>query len=114
MEDPPNSLQREEVNNNDLGRRQEGTSDHHQCWSQFLVGFIHPVWWHAPDDGRLCMAVAVAEAVQVATQVGALCPSKPACCATSTLHSSSMQNRVCDKQRSLEGGVVIHAVFVTR
>ena len=56
---PPNSLQREEVNNNDLGRRspwlgrrQEGTSDHHQCWSQFLVGFIHPVRWHPPDDGR--------------------------------------------------------------
>ena len=58
---PPNSLQREEVNNNDLGRRspwwgrrQEGTSDHHQCWSQFLVGFIHPVRWHPPDDGRHC------------------------------------------------------------
>ena len=62
---PPNSLQREEVNNNDLGRRspwwgrrQEGTSDHHQCWSQFLVGFIHPVRWHPPDDGRLCLAAA--------------------------------------------------------
>ena len=55
---PPNSLQREEVNNNDLGRRspwwgrrQEGTSDHHQCWSQFLVGFIHPVRWHPPEKG---------------------------------------------------------------
>ena len=59
MEVPPNSLQREEVNNNDLGRwspwwggRQEGTSDLQHSWSQFLVGFIHPVRWHPPDDGR--------------------------------------------------------------
>ena len=43
MEVPPNSLQREEVNNNDLGRwspwwggRQEGTSDLQHSWSQFL------------------------------------------------------------------------------
>ena len=61
VEDPPNSLKEEEVNISDLGRRspwwgrrQEGTSDHHQCWSQFLVGFIHPVRWHPPDDGRHC------------------------------------------------------------
>ena len=43
----------------DLGRRspwwrgrQEGAGHHHYCWSQFLAGFIHPVWWHPPDDGR--------------------------------------------------------------
>ena len=30
----------------------EGASDHQQCWSQFLAGFIHPVRWHPPDDGR--------------------------------------------------------------
>ena len=23
-------------------------------WSQFLVGFIYPVRWHPPDDGRQC------------------------------------------------------------
>ena len=49
------------------GWRKEGTSDHHHCWSQFLAGFIHPVWWHPPDDGRLCRVVAVAEAEQFAT-----------------------------------------------
>ena len=54
-------------------RRQEGTSDHHQSWSQFLVGFIHPVWWHPPDDGRLRQAVADAEQPQVGTH-----PSQPA------------------------------------
>ena len=26
-----------------VGWRKEGASDHQQCWSQFLVGFIHPV-----------------------------------------------------------------------
>ena len=25
-----------------------------------MVGFIHPVWWHPPDDGRLGMVVAEA------------------------------------------------------
>ena len=67
MEVPPDSLQREEVSKNDLGRRspwwggrKEGTSDLKHSWSQFLVGFIHPVWWHPPDDGRLSMVVAVA------------------------------------------------------
>ena len=45
------------------GWRKEGTSDHHQCWSQFLVGFIHQVWWHPPDDGRLCVVVAEPEQV---------------------------------------------------
>ena len=61
MEVPPDSLQREEVSKNDLGRRspwwggrKEGTSDLKHSWSQFLVGFIHPVRWHPPDDGRLC------------------------------------------------------------
>ena len=61
MEVPPDSLQREEVSKNDLGRRspwwgrrKEGTSDLKHSWSQFLVGFIHPVWWNPPDDGRLC------------------------------------------------------------
>ena len=65
MEVPPDSLQREEVSKNDLGRRspwwgrrKEGTSDLKHSWSQFLVGFIHPVWWHPPDDGRLCTPVA--------------------------------------------------------
>ena len=66
-EDPPNFLLKG-GQTIDLGRRspwwggrQEGTSDNHnQCWSQFLVGFIHPVWWHPPDDGRQCMVVAVA------------------------------------------------------
>ena len=43
-----------------MGWRKEGASDHYQCWSQFLVGFIHPVWWHPPDDGRLGMVVAEA------------------------------------------------------
>ena len=33
-----------------------------------MVGFIHPVRWHPPDDGRQCMVVAMAE--QLATQVG--------------------------------------------
>ena len=42
-----------------VGWRKEGASDHHQSWSQFLVGFIRPVWWHPPDDGRQCMVVAV-------------------------------------------------------
>ena len=42
-----------------VGWRKEGASDHHQSWSQFLVGFIHPVWWHPPDDGRQCMVVAI-------------------------------------------------------
>ena len=28
-----------------VGWRKEGASDHHQSWSQFLVGFFHPVWW---------------------------------------------------------------------
>ena len=63
MEVPPDSLQREEVSKNDLGRRspwwgrrKEGTSDLKHSWSQFLVGFIHPVWWHPPDDGRLCQS----------------------------------------------------------
>ena len=32
------------------------------------MGFIHPVRWHPPDDGRQCMVVAMAE--QLATQVG--------------------------------------------
>ena len=48
-----------------VGWRKEGASDHHQSWSQFLVGFIHPVWWHPPDDGRLRQAVADAEQPQV-------------------------------------------------
>ena len=26
-----------------------------------MVGFIHPVWWHPPDDGRQCLVVAAAE-----------------------------------------------------
>ena len=43
-----------------VGWRKEGASYHHQSWSQFLVGFIHPVWWHPPDDGRLGMVVAEA------------------------------------------------------
>ena len=38
------------------GGRKEGTSDLKHSWSQFLVGFIHPVWWHPPDDGRLCQS----------------------------------------------------------
>ena len=42
-----------------MGWRKEGASYHHQSWSQFLVGFIRPVWWHPPDDGRQCMVVAV-------------------------------------------------------
>ena len=39
-----------------VGRRQEGASDHHclHCWSLFLVGFLHPVRWHPPDNGRQC------------------------------------------------------------
>ena len=39
-----------------VGRRQEGASDHHRqhCWSLFLVGFLHPVRWHPPDNGRQC------------------------------------------------------------
>ena len=41
-----------------VGWRKEEAIDHQQCWSQFLVGFIHPVWWHPPDDGRLRQAVA--------------------------------------------------------
>ena len=56
---PPNSLQREEVNNNDLGRpipwwggRKEGTSGLNHCRSLFLVGFYHPVRCHPPDYGR--------------------------------------------------------------
>ena len=72
MEVPPNSLQREEVNNIDLGRRspwwgrrQEGTSDHHQSWIQFLC----------PADAGWC-------------------PSKPSCCATTSLQSSSLLNSV--------------------
>ena len=65
MEDPPNhqTLKRG-GHNNDLGRRipwwrgrQEGAGHHHCCWSQFLAGFIHPVWWHPPDDGRQCIVV---------------------------------------------------------
>ena len=43
-----------------VGWRKEGAIDHQQCWSQFLVGFIHPVWWHPPVDGRLGMVVAEA------------------------------------------------------
>ena len=45
-EDPPNSLEREGVIKNDLGRRspwwggrKEGTSDLQHSWSQLLVGF---------------------------------------------------------------------------
>ena len=41
-----------------VGWRKEGAINHQQCWSQFLVGFIHPVRWHPPDDGRLCLAAA--------------------------------------------------------
>ena len=39
-----------------VGRRQEGASDHHRqhCWSLFLVGFLHPVRWHPPDNDRQC------------------------------------------------------------
>ena len=66
-EDPTNSLEREGVIKNDLGwrspwwgGRKEGTSNLKHSWSQFLVGFIHPVWWHPPDDGRLGMVVAEA------------------------------------------------------
>ena len=58
-----------------MGWRKEGASDHHQSWSQFLVGFFHPVWWHPPDDGRLGRAVADAEQPQ--PQVGHH-PSQPA------------------------------------
>ena len=36
-----------------VGWRKEGASDHHQSWSQFLVGFFRPVRRHPPDDGRL-------------------------------------------------------------
>ena len=32
--------------------RKDGAGHHHYCWSQFLAGYIHPVWWHPPDDGR--------------------------------------------------------------
>ena len=46
MEVPPDSLQREEVSKNDLGRRspwwggrKEGTSDLQHSWSHLLVGF---------------------------------------------------------------------------
>ena len=77
MEVPPDSLQREEVSKNDLGRRspwwggrKEGTSDLKHSWSQFLVGFIHPVWWHPPDDGRLCKPVAALGEVGFVKQGG--------------------------------------------
>ena len=57
-EDPPNFLLKG-GQTIDLGRRspwwggrKEGTSDLKHSWSQFLVGFIHPVRWHPPDDGR--------------------------------------------------------------
>ena len=56
-----------------VGWREEGASDHHQSWSQFLVGFFHPVWWRPPDDGRLRQAVADAEQPQVSHH-----PSQPA------------------------------------
>ena len=56
-----------------VGWRKEGASDHHQSWSQFLVGFIHPVRWHPPDNGRLRQAVADAEQPQVGDH-----PSQPA------------------------------------
>ena len=35
-----------------VGRRKEGSSQYQHCWSQFLVGFLHPVRWHPPDNGR--------------------------------------------------------------
>ena len=86
MEVPPDSLQREEVSKNDLGRRspwwggrKEGTSDLKHSWSQFLVGFIHPVWWHPPDDGRLC------------TRVAALGSWLIIICPTSSLHQAPLQ-----------------------
>ena len=78
-EDPPNSLEREGVIKNDLGRRspwwgggrkEPATSAHHQCWSQFLEGFIHPVWWHPPDDGRLCTPFAALGGVGFVKQGG--------------------------------------------
>ena len=56
-----------------VGWRKEGASYHHQSWSQFLVGFIHPVRWHPPDNGRLRQAVADAEQPQVGDH-----PSQPA------------------------------------
>ena len=88
-----------------VGRRQEGASDHHRqhCWSLFLVGFLHPVRWHPPDNGRQCGG-------RVKQQVGhhlnqpavrplllqhhQLCnsgwsPSQPACSATSSSSTSS-------------------------
>ena len=39
-----------------VGRRQEGASAQHRhhCWSLFLVGFLHPVRWHPPDNDRQC------------------------------------------------------------
>ena len=78
-EDPPNFLLKG-GQTIDLGRRspwwggrKEGTSDLKHSWSQFLVGFIHPVWWHPPDNGRLRQAVADAEQPQVGDH-----PSQPA------------------------------------
>ena len=85
MEVPPDSLQREEVSKNDLGRRspwwggrKEGTSDLKHSWSQFLVGFIHPVWWHPPDDGRQCLVVAAAERLPACNSGWSAHPSQPA------------------------------------
>ena len=34
-----------------VGRRKEGPSDLQHCWSQFLVGCIHPVRWHPVEGG---------------------------------------------------------------
>ena len=49
------------------GGRKEGTSNLQHNWSQFLVGLIHPVWWHPPDDGRLCTPV---------TPLGGVCKAR--------------------------------------
>ena len=101
-EDPPNFLLKG-GQTIDLGRRspwwggrKEGTSDLKHSWSQFLVGFIHPVWWHPPDDGRLCTRVAALGSWLIIIcptsslhQVGR--PSSSCCLTTWSPRSSSLQ-----------------------
>ena len=99
-EDPPNFLLKG-GQTIDLGRRspwwggrKEGTSDLQHSWSHFLVGFIHPVWWHPPDDGRLCPLI---------NQVGN--PFKQHLGGRSTCsHSSSSTRWATHSNNILEGG----------
>ena len=97
--------------NIDLGRRspwwrgrQEGAGHHHHCWSQFLAGYIHPVWWHPPDDGRQNGGGGEVAQQQHAARRGCSSSLPPGCTTTTCSQSEVHTSKHTSKHDSHIGG----------